>query len=218
MDQHLQYADKTCNHTSWYKKHWVPYTKRASQHGSSNSSTTTPTASSRKQHKIAQIRSTVIEYYRATAFIDQAASDYIREQQPRTGNDGHRSNMVQQRQGYNSYSYNHYAGGKGKCNQQPVGQTLSKDNKDMAKRNDEDTATTNKACNKCLLQMWTAERRPTTTPEPSIPMIRQMTGTVRHTTTTTGTTRTRHRCINQRYHNHHRQQIHQQYPSQDYMK
>ena len=101
------------------------------------------------------------------------------------------------------------------------------DNMDMAKEKDtatkekaKDTTTTNKEekeQKENKLQMFATDvdnqdtwpsnaawRSTTVTQEPSTPMTRQMTGTTRHTTTTTGTIRISHRCINWRYHNRHR--------------
>ena len=171
----------------------------------------------------------------SNSIIHQATSNHIRQQQSRTGTDGHRSNMVQQRKmkegqaqgkGYgnygNSYSHNNYKGGKGKYNQQPVGQGnpfkgqhgYGKGKGYSNKKKAKDTTTTNKeekelkeTSNKCLLQMWTnnAEWRSTTVTQQLLtPMTRQRTGTIRHTTTTTGIIRISHRCTNWRYHNHHR--------------
>ena len=103
---------------------------------------------------------------------------------------------------------------------------LSKDNKDMAKEKDTATkekgkgiTTTNKEERKqnvSVQQMFAtdagsqdtwpnnAEWRSTTATLPiSTPVARQMAGTVRHATATTGNTRIRHRCHSQQYHNRH---------------
>ena len=85
----------------------------------------------------AQIRSMVIEIHgdrilQSNSNIHQATSNHIRQQQPRTGTDGHRSNIrrantrakeLNKGKGYGSYGNNYnYKGGKGKYNQQLVGQ------------------------------------------------------------------------------------------------
>ena len=98
-------------------------------------------------------------------------------------------------------------------------ETHSKDNVDMAKEKDtttkekaKDTTTTNKeekeqgenkrqmfATDVDNQDTWPSNagwRSTTVTQEPSTPMTRQMTGTTRHTTTTTGVIRISHRCSN----------------------
>ena len=187
----------------------------------------------------AQIRSMVIEYYRAT-------TSFTRLQAITSGN----TNQGPAPMDIGATWYNKGKGkkgkhkGKGKHNkgkgyklreqlrlqqlqrrkrqvQSTTGWTrkFSKDNKDTAKEKDtttkekaKDTTVTNKeekeqtesrqqmfATDADNPDTWpnNAERRSTTaTLEPSTPMTRQMTGAIRHTTTTTGTTRTRHRCTN----------------------
>ena len=90
----------------------------------------------------AQIRSMVIEYYRATASFTrlQAITSSNNNQAPAPmdigatwynkgkGKKGKRNGKGRRNKGKgyggygNNYSYNNYKGGKGKCNQQPVGQ------------------------------------------------------------------------------------------------
>ena len=126
----------------------------------------------------AQIRS-------INSIIHQATSNHIRQQQPRTGTDGHRSNMVQQRKrkegqaqgqrkynkgtGYGNYSHNNYKGGKGKYNQQPVGQgnplkawiwqrkriQQQRERQRILQQPTRRKRSKRKTSNNCLLQMWT---------------------------------------------------------------
>ena len=97
------------------------------------------TAASRKHHNRCTDHIHGDRILQSNSIIHQATRNHIRQQQPRTGTDGHRSNMIQQRQrkerhkgegkynkgkGYGGYgnncSYNNYRGRKGKRNQQPV--------------------------------------------------------------------------------------------------
>ena len=111
----------------------------------------------------AQIRSMVIEYYRATASftrlqpitsgsntqgpapMDIGATWYNKGKGKKGKHKG--KGKYNKGKGYgnygNNYSYNNCKGGKDKYNQQPVGQGNPKDNMDMAK--EKDTATKEKA-------------------------------------------------------------------------
>ena len=59
--------------------------------------TTTATSSSRKHHNICTDQINGDRVIQSNSIIHQATSNHIRQQQSRTGTEGHRSNMVQQR-------------------------------------------------------------------------------------------------------------------------